>query len=313
MNIPKVIRYFLALMVFNSLAYGAIQPPKVAIMKAGSGGHNMEFDLATKNLGWEADYYDYNEEAHKTLSDNLSQYDFVITVPLFNWFRDESDAQYILPAGTVKDKFRNYIENGGIFIMTDAAYKSSFKWVNALGAEFEGMTSGKCNSSQWKINGYAGDAETPHPIRFFPNKITEPNSWPHFLEPDSNSKWKVIANCNEGFPVTVVQEFGKGLVVLSTLRHPTASQFENYYANALLVRSGVKIKDFSMSPLTVGEGFIDMKLASPVNQKAFLIYELLDENNHAERFEAEIQGDTCKMEFCVTKRCPVTASLILNV
>ena len=118
---------------------------------------------------------------------------------------------------------------------------------------FGGLQTGECNSSQWAVNGVTIDAEPRHPLRFFPSAINEPNSWGHFLAPPKESRWRVVAQCSEGYPVTVVQSVGKGVLSLSVLRQPSAKQLGNFYACLQLARAGIALKSFEMPEPAVGE------------------------------------------------------------
>lgn len=77
--------------------------------------------------------------------------------------------------------------------LTDGSYPGVRAWLADIDPRFGGLESGSCNSSQWAANGVTADAEPPHPLRFFPARISEPNGWPHFLKPPRDTRWQTVA------------------------------------------------------------------------------------------------------------------------
>lgn len=311
MNIKKLLHCFIALMTCASIATAAMDKPKIAVLKGGDKRHNNEFDEAFKKLGWTADFYDCNTNGMKKLAENLSNYDIVMAVPLFNWPKKEGKG--FMPDGSMDKKaFTQYLNNGGMLILTDASYAEPRAWLEELGPEFK-LETGNCNSSPWVVQGWVQDPEEgPHPIRSFPNRIKEANSWAHYLKPDADSKWKTIGYCSEGFPVTLIQHVGKGLVVVTVLRTGSVIQVQNYFAGTWLNREGVQLKSFEISPTQLGDGSAKMVLVEPLKEKAKLVYVITGEDGKEDRFEADFNGTTCEMNFRIAMRGPITASLTLE-
>lgn len=303
----KIVNGALALIFCTSVASAEVRKPRIAEMRSPDKRTAGEYKYSLEKLGWTTDVYPCTVDAHQQLADKLGQYDFVMSTSLFNW-------KTPLPKGSVdKAKFLKYMNDGGVLVIVDAAYEETRSWIAELGSDFGGIKNGACNSSDWQVFGATYDETPPHPIRFFPNKITCGNNWPHFLKPEKGSKWRTLAYCSEGFPVTFVQDVGKGMMVVSALTHPTAEQLQNYYANALLRQNDLKLKSFSITPLQVGAGKIAMELEAPLKDKAKLVYEIVDAQNKAERFEADVVGTTCELDFEIAKRGAISGTLMLSI
>lgn len=95
--------------------------------------------------------------------------------------------------GEDRRAFLAFLEQGGRLALTDGSYPGVRAWFADIDPRFGGLESGSCNSSQWAANGVAADAEPPHPLRFFPARISEPNGWPHFLKPPRDTRWQTVA------------------------------------------------------------------------------------------------------------------------
>lgn len=308
----KLLHCFLAFITCASIASADPLNPKIAVMSGPKGAeYKTEFDFAMQNLGLSADYYECTTNGVKKLAENLNRYDLVMFCPLFNWTRDKGT---FLPEGTLNKKaFLDFLNKGGVLVMTDASYWQPLKWLAELGPEFGGIKDGSCKDvDELHQVKYTYDAEVPHAIKFFPNKINQPCYWGHYLKPTANSKWRAVAYCQEDFPVMFTQDVGKGLVVLSVMRQPSAAHLENYFANAQMRHSGLKVKSFEMSPIQIGEGSVKIELETPVKEKTKLIFQVSDDKFHKQDFEAVFTGSTCEVDFKIEQRGPITVSLVVE-
>ncbi len=280
------------------------QKPRIALLLGEKGSHHDEFNNALSTLGWDADRYRCTTNDMRKLADNLGNYDMLVAAPLF-WPQppDNKDSK----------AFRAFVENGGLIAVTDGSYPAGRAWLAGIDPRFGGLETGKCNSSQWTVNGYAADAEPPHPLRFFPCHISEPNSWPHFLEPPKDTKWQTVAKCSEGFPVTFAQTVGKGLVSLSALRQPGTKQFVNFYACLQLTRAGIALKSFDLPQPAFGDGKMRLVFegSAPKNACGF-IYEVVPENGKPQKFEGEVTDTVFELPYRITVRGAVTTRLFLK-
>jgi hypothetical protein len=280
------------------------QTPRVALLLSEKGRHHDEFDSALDTLGWNADRYRCTADDMRKLAGSLGDYDMLVAAPLF-WPQppDAKDAE----------AFRAFIENGGLLAVTDGSYPQGRAWLAGIDPRFGGLETGKCNSSQWAVNGVTADAEPAHPLRFFPSRIREPNSWPHFLEPPKDTTWRLVARCSEGFPVTFAQTVGKGLVTLSALRQPAPKQLGNFYACLQLLRAGIALKTFELPEPAIGDGTLRLAFEGngPVEACGFA-YELVPENGKSQRFEKDADGAVFELPYRIALRGPVTARLLLK-
>lgn len=278
----------------------------MGLLLSGDGRHGDEFDGALKTLGWSAERYSAKLEVMKALPGQLGGLDLLIAAPLFNLDKP------ILP-GDDRGKYKKFLEDGGMIAITDGSYPGVRAWLADIDPALGGLEGGKCNSSQWAVLGATTDAEPAHPLRFFPSKITEPNSWPHFHEPAAGSKWQVVAKCSEGFPVTFLQKIGKGMVTISALRQPSAEQLGNFYACLLLSRAGIELKSFDLPKPAIGEGRLRLELAKGVGSKSgAFVYEIRAEDGKAERFEKEVTGEVFELPYRFTRRGPVKTRLLFK-
>lgn len=283
---------------------------KIALL-LGEGRHDTEFDYAFKNLGWDApDRFKCTKEDMKRFTDSAGKYDMVISVPLFNY--GPEGKRTLVKGDTETAEIKKYISNGGVMIFTDGSYENVRGWLSEIDPAFGGLSTGKCTSSAWGVLGFVRNAEPVHPIRMFPNLITEGDSWPHFEKLPNGSKWQILAYCSEGKPVCLYQKYGKGFVVLTTLRQPNFKILENYYANCMLLKANLSVGSFTMSELKPGPGSLDIKLAAPPPAGSSLSFEIVDAKNKAWTFTTNITGRSCSLNYVVEARGNSSVSLYVN-
>lgn len=304
----KILSQLIGIFLCATAAIAAdAQKPRIALLLSDNGKHHDEFDAALNALGWSADRYPCKPENMKALAGKLGEYDMLITAPLFNYGKAP-----LLP-GDDRKAFVTFLENGGLIAVTDGSYPGVRAWLADIHPALGGLETDKCNSSQWAANGVTADADPPHPLRFFPSRIHEPNSWPHFLKPAEGSAWRIVASCSEWFPVTFAQPVGKGLVSLSALRQPSAKQLVNFYACQQLGRAGISLKSFDLPAPTVGEGKLRLTFAGDGVKKACgFVYEIIAENGTTQRFERNVSGAAFELPHRITLRGPATARLLFK-
>ena len=291
-----------ALLIVSGMACASYaQQPRIALLQGTDARHHDEFDLALSQLGWTADRYVSNTNDMKVLSGKLSDYDLLLACPLFNFGNSP-----VLP-GPDRQAYLKFLNDGGMIAITDGTYPAVRAWVADLDPAFTGLEEGKCTSSQWAVLGATVDAQPMHPLRFFPSKITEPDSWGHLQKFPADSPWRVVANCSEGFPVAVVQKVGKGVIYLSALRQPTVKHLGNLYACLLLNRAGVEIKSFNLPEPRTGSGMITLSWdEGHVPEKCTFVYEIVAADGKRERFEGQVGGTVFELPYRITLRGPAT-------
>ena len=301
MNSGMVMKRVALLIVSGMTCASFAQQPRIALLQGADARHRDEFDLAMRQLDWTADRYVSNTNDMKVLSGKLSDYDLLLASPLFNYGKSP-----VLP-GLDRQAYQKFLNDGGMIAITDGTYSAVRAWVADLDPAFTGLEEGKCTSSQWAVLGSTVDAQPLHPLRFFPSKITEPDSWGHLQKLPADSKWRVVANCSEGFPVAVVQKVGKGVIYLSALRQPTVKHLGNLYACLLLNRAGVAIKSFNLPKPQAGNGVITLSFdEGSVPEKCAFVYEIVAADGKRERFEGQVSGTVFELPYRITLRGPAT-------
>lgn len=281
----------------------------------GKSGHNEEFNLAFERLGWkEPDKFECSAEGMKRFAESSSKYDLVLVVPLFNYEMNGANRgkKILSKEDANAEGIKKYIRNGGVMVITDGSYANAVDWLADLDPSFGGLSTGKCTSSPWGVLGYVRNTEPVHPIRCFPNYITEGDSWPHFTDLPKGSKWTALACCSEGKPVCLYQKYGKGFVVITCLRQPNEKILENYYANCMLLKANLNVEKFTMSEFKPGPGVIDMTLSDSPPAGSSLTFEIIDSKNKRWSFSTNIVGKTSTINYVVEARGDVRTSLYLD-
>ena len=282
-------------------AIAQTRQPRIALLMSEKGQHHDEFNSALNTLGWHADRYRCIADDMRKLANSLDDYDMLVAAPLFA--PKPPDKQEAMA-------FLAFVEKGGLIAVTDGSYDCVRTWLAGIDPRFGGLETGPCNSSQWEVKGVTTNAEPPHPLRFFPSRIREPNSWAHFLLPPKDTKWQPVAKCSEGFPVTFAQTVGRGLVSLSALRQPAAKQLGNFYACLQLTRAGIALKSFDLPEPAVGEGKMRLAFDGGTKAKFMFVYEIVSEKGRLQHFEGEVAGAVFELPYRITLRGPVTARLL---
>ncbi len=281
--------------------------PRIAVVSGPDKRHADEFDLAIEKLGWKVSGRFVSSEASmKQLVEKLDSYDMILMTPLFNYRRPR-----VMP-GDDRAAYMKFLENGGMIVITEGSYGHVRDWVADLDPRFKGLEEGKCNSSQWNIAGRTIDADPPHPMRFFPWKIGEPNSWAHLQKLPKDSNWKLVASCNEGFPVTVCQRVGKGILYFTSVRQTNERQFDNFFANLQLARAGIELKSFSMPDPAMGPGKIEAVLSGTFEGTCELVYTVTNDKGREAVFSSKNEGNVIEIAYVHASRGKITETLTLK-
>ena len=282
------------------------------LMGAPTSRHNVEWDAEFKKLEWDVSRFECTPEAFERFGKCSSAFDLVMAPPLFNWKRGEKGgpSDWVLPKdGVDYSVVRKYVEDGGMLIVTEAQYEQCHGFFEKVDPCFA-ISSGKCTSTPWVIHGHTSNVEPVHPLRCFPNTITERDSWAHFELP-GGSKWKPLAVCSEGKPIAVIQDYGKGCVVFTSLRHNRLDALENYYAYAIARKCGVAVTKCDLPPVKAGDARLSLTLAEAPKGEASVVYEFTDEKGDKASFAAKIEGTDVSLDYNLAMRGKVRAALYL--
>ena len=285
-----------------SFAEGGV---RVAVLR-GRGDCDKDFDGAFAACGIAPERFACSAEGMRDFAAKIDGFDLAMVVPLFNY----AGAKNILRDGdTDFAAIRAWLEKGGVMVMAEANYLNARGWVEKVAPEAKGLTTSKCTSSQWAVLGHVANERPPHALRMFPNVITEGDSWPHFDEPPAGHAAKVLARCSEGKPVSLLFDVGRGAIVLTSLRQPARASLENYLAFACLKRTGLRLQDFSMSPIAVGAGRLKMTLAEKPKENVLLELAVAAAEGETKTFTAGFEGAAAALDYHISVRGAVTVTL----
>lgn len=291
------------IMALVALVGNLVMSDGVAVLQNAKGRHKNEFDAAFAALNLTPVRYTDTEKSFKEILEAAGNFDVVLVSPLFNY-----DAK--LEEKISSKKLKDYVEDGGMLVITDASYPGVRKFFEPAVDDLVDMEPGKCTSSQWTVLGHTENTEPVHPVRSFPNRLTNADSWPHFESVPS--EWTTIVTCSQGKPVVLYREIGKGAVVVSALRLTSAQAIENMIAFSRLKKSGVVMKGLSMTELRPGDGNMEFELACEVDGKCSLTFVVENENRKTVSFKSDIKGTKVSLPFNIPFRGPVTASLYID-
>lgn len=287
---------------------------EIAILD-GESGHNFEYEDPIKTLGWNAKHFACSEEGLTRFANSSSQYDMAMVVPLFNFRMKGERGSEILPKedSAYFARIRKYLKDGGVIVITDGNYSNVRNWLARLDPVFETGSPSECTSSPWQVFDYIRNVEPVHPIRSFPNVIREGDTWSHFPKLTGDSKWKVLANCSEGYPTCLYQEYGKGFVLLTLTRNTYFQPLENYYAYCVLHRANVNVVKSDFTELKPGPGHLRLELEKDAPRGTGISYEIMDAKGKSQVFTTNFVGKVCNLEYVVDRRGPVVATLTLEL
>ena len=202
-----------------------------------------EFDAHFKKLGWECDKYENTKLPE--LSDKLDGYDYVVAAAVANY-------EHVVDMKPYAAKWIDYLNKGGVLIVTDANYDSVLgKWVATFGANFacreQNCTALNNNDPKSKEKTYKD-----HPLMLTPQPLgdylkTRYSHWAHIK--DLAPQWNVLSTCVDGHALFAYQEVGRGMVVLcvaSNLKNNPigAAILENVADYQSMRTKGIKIIAF---------------------------------------------------------------------
>ena len=213
--------------------------------------HHDEFDFALARLGWSSEKFVSTTESMDRLAAGLGRYDMALVCPLFNF--QQGDARVDMTR--YGKNFRQYVEDGGAVIVTDALYPEIVGWLTSIDP-FLTLGSEPCNAWQAPKN-----TRPVNHLRFLPNRVCENNTWAHLALPEDHG-WEVVATCSEGHPQAVMKRIGKGFVYVTGFRLDAPEFFENFLAHLGLQRAGLgNVFTFRLPQFNIGTNIVKMSVA----------------------------------------------------
>ena len=208
---------------------------RVAVLENAKGRHTTEFDAAFAELGVVPARFNDAKASFERFLDEAGNFDLVLVSPLFNY-----DAK--LEGRVSARPLKAFVENGGMLVITDFVYPGAKELFASAFGELEALSCEKCTSSEWAVMGQTRNVEPVHPLRRFPNRLSDADSWPHFEKVPAG--WTTIVKCSEGKSVVIFKAIGKGCVVASALRHQSPGAVENLLAYSEMKRGGIDVEKF---------------------------------------------------------------------
>lgn len=221
-----------------------------------------EWDGILKERGVSADRYENTQI--QELAGKLGDYDLVIGCSVLNFENTQDFA-------VVKAPFIQFLERGGIFLLTDASYGSSIhdvieKWSPefALGWEkASAHTQPAEKTRQVSLGSSPGLAQVPYDLVPLAAKT---GHWAHMV--CKSASWRQALVDSDGSPVLVWQPVGKGILAATSYfgfkRHAAAALGEalldNLLALAEATRIGAQIEELNWGQACPGQNSACLRL-----------------------------------------------------
>ena len=144
----------------------------------------------------------YENKDISSLCENINNYSAVIFCPAYNYSNTVDFTLY-------KEQLNNYVNNGGILIITDANYPSHYQWIGQVFPNYY-FSSGVAELEQEGYNSIYANSHSP----LLDNVPSIPLPWCRTdkVSPD----WKILARDRHMNPSTVYATIGKGILLAST-------------------------------------------------------------------------------------------------
>jgi len=272
----------------------------VAVLGNVKGQHIDEFDSALSDFGMKADRYHDAPAELEAFNKALDGYSLVFSAPLFA-FPKKSELD-IAP-------LKAWVERGGLLVVTDGSYPGVRETFDPIVPGAVALVKGTCTSNPWSVKGYVENEKPTHPLREFPNRATNGDTWAHFEEPVGEG-WQVLTRCSEGKPVVLFKSVGRGGVFLTVLRVGSTKEVENFLAYTALKRAGLDLKSFDLTPLKPGLGHLSAKLVGGASAGGSFVYSVEQEGRPTVLAEVPVTNDTVAADFRVSLRGPCRSTLI---
>ena len=195
--------------ILASVAFAA-EAERVALVHGVDEGapYESEFDKAFAQAIWQAEKF--SNVRLPELSGKLTDYDVVIAGCIANYRRTVQLKPYA-------SRWRSWLENGGVLLVTDANYESVLDtWVGAFG---EGFECGCAACSAHTKHGPEARAVTvdSDPLLSSPRPLGKMlSTCPYGMHVTRlGPSWRRPIRCSDGQALFAYRSFGKGLVVLT--------------------------------------------------------------------------------------------------
>lgn len=273
---------------------------EIGVLGNFKGQHIDEFDAALSDFGKTAEKFkDVPEELAK-FNESLDRFSLVFAAPLF---------AYPKKSGLDVAPLKAWVERGGLLVVSDGSYAGVRETFDPVASGAAALVKGTCTSNPWSVKGYVENEKPTHPLREFPNRATNGDSWAHFEEPVGEG-WQVLARCSEGKPVVLFKSVGRGGVFLTVLRVGSTKEVENFLAYTALKKAGLDLKSFDLTPLKPGRGRLLAQLAGGASAGGSFVYSVEQDGRSTILAEVPVTNDMVAADFRVSLRGRCRSTLV---
>ena len=250
MNYAKARAALVAALCLAGVTHAAEKPYKVAVLPSWKNwAHVHDYDYAYRAAGYDFTNCVESAEQFEWLDKHLDEFNLLLAPPLFHYERDKkADPNYKRPYTMEKiaPHLAKWIQKGGCLLVTDANYAVGLEWFKLLDPTMDltACVDPRDLKTELKCNGKgpAVAKEPLDPLLFFPQTAEYGFDWGHMVIPDeSKSAWDVLARCGHGCPTLIVRRWGKGIVLVNSLRSYVPQFLENIRVNQQFLELGITV------------------------------------------------------------------------
>jgi len=184
-----------------------------------------EYDDTLKSLGWAFDKYRNTELP--ALAKKIGDYNLILTTSLWNYGDPQDMTTYITA-------IRQYLNNGGIVVLTDMSYPSQCDWLQTM----DPSLSLSYTDANKTIGAKSQLSSTqPSSIMKYPNVLNGFYYWAHY--PNWGKRWTVLLQTEAGTALMLGAKVGRGALIATTTWALSGPALQNVYALAQQIEHGV--------------------------------------------------------------------------
>lgn len=186
-----------------------------------------EFDGALKELGWKAVKYPDTAQDWNSLKKNFGKYDLILGTPgAFNAILLKKGSDDIISdRKTDVSALREFMEKGGAVVLTGVSIPKQLEWITELNPKLE--ISAETPAKKLDKPSIQETSTPAHALRCMPNALEKNTDILTSLTLKFPAEWEIIAKNSGGKPCMLAKRFGKGFLLVSTLRHRDSDFMQN--------------------------------------------------------------------------------------
>ena len=199
--------------------------------------HSREWNFAFEKTGTCYTNLLWSKESLDDFHAHIDDYDFILVPSLYNFTKDYAKDPVPFDANAYAPIVAKWIQNGGSMLVIDANYPKPLEWLGVADPKMA-VSAASCN-----YLGPAVGSQPMDPVMFFPKRAEYGFYWGHMTIPNPDeTEWKVLSRCGHGEPTLLVRRWGKGMVLVSTMRTCVVEFIENLRANQMFYSLGLVMR-----------------------------------------------------------------------